>query len=365
MGIRDLLLDVAGTYDADKKNAKGLPAQDRLRAVRGEWAHIVPVGFEAAGKGGSGDASKTPWIGVYDRDINRDSKKGLYLAYIFAEDLNTVTLTLQQGVTSLPRELGTGQKRRDYLERRAQALLAGLPDELVEGWRVRPDFKSKVHRARSYESGSVVARCYSTTSMPSEITLREDLWHMAEVLQHAAAVEKTLNSVETSGPPGAKGTGKKKAPVEFQGLDGFRPKDGSDYVARIPKRIIKKSRSHEVLLEAFSHYADERSFVPINKAMHPKDLVLRKDGIEWLVEAKTVKRGNPTKAVREAVGQLFEYNHFLYEQQGHAKPHLLALFTEDIGAYAAYLEGLGIASVWRTVDGWAGSVSAATWGIID
>lgn len=364
MGIRDLLLDVASSYDADQENAKGLPAQDRLRAVRGEWAHLVPVGFEAKGKGGSGGASKTPWIGVYDRDINRDSKKGLYLAYIFAEDLSTVTLTLQQGVTSLQRELGTGQKRRDYLQNRAQALLAGLPDELVDGWRVRPDFKSKVHRARSYEAGSVVARCYSTTAMPTEISLREDLWHMAEVLQHAAVVEKTLNGATMSAGSGTK-TSSKKPLAEFQGLDGFRPKDGSDYVARIPKRVIKKSRSHEVLLEAFSHYADERDFVPINKAMHPKDLVLRKDGIEWLVEAKTVKRGNPTKAVREAVGQLFEYNHFLYEQEGYAKPHLLALFTEDIGAYAAYLEDLGIASVWRTVDGWAGSTSAATWGIVD
>ncbi|KAK1180431.1 DUF3578 domain-containing protein [Streptomyces sp. NBS 14/10] len=364
MGILDLLLDVASSYDAGKKNSKGLPAQDRLRAASGEWAHIVPVGFAAEGNGGSGGASKTPWIGVYDRDINLDPKKGLYLAYIFAEDLSTVTLTLQQGVTSLADELGTGKKRRDYLQNRAQALLAGLPDELVDGWRVRPDLKSKVHRARSYEAGSVVARCYSTASMPTEISLREDLWHMAEVLQHAAAVEKTLSGATISAGVGSKASSK-KPPVEFQGLDGFRPKDGSDYVARIPKRTIKKSRSHELLLEAFSHYADERDFVPINKAMHPKDLVLRKDGVEWLVEAKTVKRGNPTKAVREAVGQLFEYNHFLYEQVGHAKPHLLALFTEDIGAYAAYLEGLGIASVWRTVDGWAGSASAATWGIVD
>ncbi|MEU9793771.1 DUF3578 domain-containing protein [Streptomyces sparsogenes] len=364
MGIRDLLLDVAGSYDPAKKNAKGVHAQDRLRAVADEWAHVVPVGFEAEGKGGSGGASKTPWIGVYDLDINRDPKKGLYLAYIFAADLGSVTLTLQQGVTSLERKLGTGKKRRDYLEIRAQALLAGLPDELVDGWRIRPNFKCDAARALSYEAGSVVARCYSTTSMPSEISLRDDLWHMAEVLQHAAAVEKALNGVEGPGALKAKGASK-KPPAEFQGLDGFRPKDGSDYVARIPKRTIKKSRSHEVLLEAFSHYADERDFVPINKAMHPKDLVLRKDGIEWLVEAKTVKRGNPTKAVREAVGQLFEYNHFLYEQEGHAKPHLLALFTEDIGAYAAYLEGLGIASVWRTVDGWAGSASAAAWGIVD
>ncbi|MEU1804436.1 DUF3578 domain-containing protein [Streptomyces sp. NPDC019937] len=361
MGIRDLLLDVASTYDWKKGISKGVYAQDRLREVKNLWGDLVPGGFEAEGKGGSGGASKTPWIGVYDPDITRDPKRGLYLAYIFAADLSTVTLTLQQGVTWLADALGEGEKRRVYLSGRAQVLFDGLPKDLVAGYEGRPDFKCDALRALSYEAGSVVARTYGVDAMPSESHLREDLWHLAEVLQRAATVEKTLSDEKTS--EGVKATsGAAKAPAE--GLDGFRPKDGSDYVAHIPARTITKSRSHELLVAGFGEYIDKRGFVPITEKMHPKDLVLRRADLEWLVEAKTVKRGNPTTAVREALGQLFEYSYFLYEQNGQPKPHLLALFTEDIKAYAPYLEERGIASVWKTVDGWAGSPTAVAWGMV-
>lgn len=84
-------------------------------------------------------------------------------------------------------------------------------------------------------------------------------------------------------------------------------------------------------------------------------------GGEWLVEGKVVSAQNPTKAVREAVGQLFEYRHFYCRE---SNPYLLALFTEDIVAYADYLETLRIGSVWKTQEGWAGSRSAVEWGIV-
>ncbi|ASQ96039.1 hypothetical protein CGL27_25955 [Streptomyces sp. 11-1-2] len=364
MDIRDLLLELALTYDEDKGTSSGVPAQDLLRRAGEEWSHLLPGGFEAEGNGGSGGASRTPWIGVYDPDITSDPKKGLYLAYIFAADLSTVTLTLQQGVTSLQAKLGEGEKRRRYLRNRAKHLRGGLAEDLVEGWDAQPDFRCDVLRARSYEAGSVAARAYDTSAMPTEISLREDLWHMAEVLQHAAAVERAFrDEIASNGIPVTKRVEDK--PEEHAGLNGFRPKDGSDYYVLIRQRKIKKSRSHEVLVRLFGEYIEQRGFVPITKKMHPKDIVLRRDGAEWLVEAKTVKRGNPTQAVREALGQLYEYSHFLYEERGKEEPFLLALFTEDIKAYAPYLEKRGIASVWKTVDGWAGSPMAVDWGMAD
>ncbi|MFE1975972.1 MrcB family domain-containing protein [Streptomyces hygroscopicus] len=364
MDIRGLLLEVALTYDEDEGTSSGVHAQDLLRKAGEHWEQLLPAGFEAEGNGGSGGASRTPWIGVYDPDITRDPKQGLYLAYIFAADLNTVTLTLQQGVTSLEAKLGGGEKRRRYLRVRAEQLREGLAKDLVEGWGVQPDFKCKVARARSYEAGSVAARTYSIDAMPTETSLRKDLWHMAEVLQHAAVVERTLkDEVASNGLPVTERV--EGVQEEHTGLDGFRPKDGSDYYVLIRQRKIKKTRSHEVLVSVFGEYIEKRGFVPITKKMHPKDIVLRRDGAEWLVEAKTVKRGNPTKAVREALGQLYEYSHFLYGEQGKGEPYLLALFSEDIKAYAPYLEKRGIASIWKTVDGWAGSPMTVAWGMVD
>ncbi|MBL1095991.1 MrcB family domain-containing protein [Streptomyces coffeae] len=364
MDIRGLLLEIALTYDAGKGTSSGVRAQDLLRAAGAEWKPLLPGGFEAEGNGGSGGASRTPWIGVYDPAITRDPKQGLYLAYIFAADLATVTLTLQQGVTSLKGKLGEGEKRRTYLRSRAETLQQGLPKGLRAGWEDCPEFRCKLSRALSYEAGSVAARTYSTTAMPTETSLREDLWYMAELLQHAASVEKLLKDEETS--KGLRTTGFVSDPgAEFEGLDGFRPKDGGDYVAHIAQRTITVTRDHENLIDGFGRYIEPRGFVPITEKMHPKDLVLRRGGTEWLVEAKTVKRGNPTRAVREALSQLFEYRHFLYAQQERPEPYLLGLFTEDIEAYAPYLEQRGIASIWKTVEGWAGSPMAVGWGMVD
>ncbi|MFI1255029.1 MrcB family domain-containing protein [Streptomyces netropsis] len=365
MGIRDLLIAIATTYDvnAEGKTSKGVHAQDLLRAAGQKLAPLLPGAFQAEGNGGSGDPAHTPWIGVYDPDITRDPKDGLYLAYIFSADLETVTLTLQQGVTRLEKKLGRGKKRRDFLMARAGRLQATLPQGLVEGWDAALLLRCKADRARSYEAGSVAARCYSISDMPSEESLRGDLWHMADVLQDAAAIEPQLRVEE-----GPKGLQVEYVPAphgQTDGLDLFRPKNASDYLAHIPERTITKKRTHESLVKAFGPYALERGFVPITEKVHPRDLVLRQNGVEWLVEAKTIKRGNPTTAVREAVGQLLEYRYFWYELQGQAKPHLLALFTEDIHVYAEYLEQHGIAAVWRTLDGWAGSSSAVSWGLVD
>ncbi|CAM5577436.1 hypothetical protein SVIOM74S_02408 [Streptomyces violarus] len=101
MPLRDLLIHIADVYDATALASNDVPGQALLRGVKERHDLPLPPGFTADGHGGQGFASSTPWIGVYDPAINTEPHDGLYLAYIFSEDLSAVTLTLQQGVTSL------------------------------------------------------------------------------------------------------------------------------------------------------------------------------------------------------------------------------------------------------------------------
>ncbi|MFF3247721.1 hypothetical protein ACFYWY_29255 [Streptomyces sp. NPDC002870] len=72
-----------------------------------------------------------------------------------------------------------------------------------------------------------------------------------------------------------------------------------------------------------------------------------KDSTHWLVEAKFIRRGNATGAVREALGQLAAYAFCLYPPE--AQPRKLALFSESVGeVYTRLLEHHGIAAVWPT-----------------
>jgi hypothetical protein len=89
--------------------------------------------------------------------------------------------------------------------------------------------------------------------------------------------------------------------------------------------------------------------------VHPRDLVLRKQGQEVLVEAKVV--GNNSEfAVREAIGQLFAYRYFLYSMQERSGPTMLALFSEPVGdAFVDLLTQLTISAAWFDNGEWHGS----------
>src|SRR5687767_3578649 len=101
MTMRELLVEVAATYDRAEGCKEHVLGQQVLRSVSRRTTLGGPEGWRIRGYGGNGYAAICPWIGIYDTTINVDPKKGLYLTYIFSEDLKTVTLTLQQGVTEI------------------------------------------------------------------------------------------------------------------------------------------------------------------------------------------------------------------------------------------------------------------------
>jgi hypothetical protein len=136
----------------------------------------------------------------------------------------------------------------------------------------------------------------------------------------------------------------------------FRPKDSSDYIARVEGRELTKRRSHEALIADFGIWCARLGF-DVDTQVHPRDLVLRRPEEEWLVEAKVLYMGDATGAVRAAMAQLLMYRFFLPHRRC---PKLLALFSEPVGdAYVAFLDSHEVASVWRADDGrWRTSSTA-------
>ncbi|MFB6809883.1 MrcB family domain-containing protein [Streptomyces sp. NPDC056387] len=374
MTMRDLLLEVAQTYDQKAGTGAGVAGQQVLRGVSSRTDLGVLAGWEAAGFGGKGTAASAPWIGVFDPQINKDPKVGLYLAYIFSTDLASVTLTLQQGVTDLSEKIKEKKAFLSHLERQAQRLYGALPPSLAEPWNHRPTFGGG-ERPESYEAASVVARRYEVLDLPAEEQLQQDLRAAENLLQRVAAADAAWRAAREE-DQGAEKVGEppqnSSTALVVPAPGGFKPRNSSGYVANIAAREQLKSQKHEELIREFGAYIVTRDYTPTNLRIHPKDLILRQsdaaaaaDSPEWLVEVKVVRNGDPTAAVREAVGQLREYSYFLYRERRLATPHLLGLFSEDIGIYAAYLEDQGIAAIWRDGDGWGGTSTAAAWGMVD
>jgi len=140
----------------------------------------------------------------------------------------------------------------------------------------------------------------------------------------------------------------------------FRPKDATDYLVTLQSRTQVRSRKHEAVVKAFGEHARAVGWAPATN-VHPRDLVLRKPGRELLCEVKVVGP-NAEHAIREAIGQLITYRHFLYPG---TKPEAsVAVFSSSVGpAFVDLLESIGIASVWAADGDWLASASASTLGL--
>ncbi|GGY29233.1 hypothetical protein GCM10010363_06970 [Streptomyces omiyaensis] len=370
MGMRDLLSEIASTYDSEAGSRREVPGQQVLRGVASRTDLALPPGFKAQGHGGQTTPAATPWIGVFDERGMRDPKKGLYLAYIFSADLKNVTLTLQQGITWLEEPLGKGRAREEHLRHHAARLRRAVRRREALGWSDEPELRHHAARPRAYEAASVIAKIYDTSALPSEVTLAEDLLQGVAFLRQAEEFDRVwwmsneMDAVQVAYDLSAHIHRDVASPADFDPLADFQPKDSSEYTAEIKARQQVKLRTHEDLVHDFGLHVVAHGYIPVTRGQHPKDLILKGGPVgdqvsEWLVEAKIVRNGNVTAAVREALGQLFEYRHFLYSQD--ARPFLVGLFSQEVGVYAPYLEEQGIASVWRDGDGWDGSPRARTW----
>lgn len=350
MLLKDFLNAVAHNYD----RAAGLatPTQDLLRRAGAELADYVPGGLLAKGSGGKGVATYTPWVGFFDPDETENPQEGVYVVFIFAQDFKSVTLTLNQGMEFLRRAVGDAGARQ-RLKMDAKRIRDQLPAELRLGLSEAIMLSSKGDRQQNYEAGNICARTYPTAELPPDSVLAADLRHFLELYQLAIEAKRRLLLTE----PGSLGSPSLGA-IDSAGdpLRDFKPKSDADYVTYLTGRQLRKSRRHETLVREYGLWAHTEGFRPATN-VHPRDLVLRTDAAEWLVEAKVVYLGNATDAVRAALGQLLTYRYFLYGTETEAS--LLALFSEPVGdAYVIFLARYGIESVWREAGMWVGSAGA-------
>ncbi|MFC9635316.1 MrcB family domain-containing protein [Streptomyces mirabilis] len=357
MTLRGYLYEVGSTYN--RTDGTGSHAAKLLRGALPVFEPHIPAGHLIKGSAGNGAGAFVPWVSFFDPDETDTATRGMYVVYLFAEDMKTVSLSLNQGVTEVQKAFGT-RKAHELLRGEAAAIRAALVSKKVAGLTDSIDLGGRTGLPRAYEAGNILARVYEIESLPDEEALKSDLRRMIDLYQDALVLREELRSTTRD----VITTIKQESVVDdADPLLHFAPKDDSEYVQRITGRIIKKSRKHETLVRRYGAFLKSAGF-DAGTNVHPRDIVARSDGEEWLIEAKVVRRGNVSHAVREAIGQLATYAFLLYELDNQPRP--MALFSEAIGElYVRLLSHQGIASVWPTEDGWAGSREAVEAGLAE
>jgi hypothetical protein len=353
--LADFFLEVAASYE--RRDGLATSAQTMLKEADRLLAEHAPGGILIQGSGGKGMATYTPWVGFFNPDETDTPQRGIYVVYLLSEDMEVLALSLNQGIEYLRRDVGD-RAARIQLANDAEAIRARLATEVLRSWNDPIDLRSKGARQRAYEAGSIACRTYKVGSLPSEDSLEADLATVLRLYEDALAARHRL-LVESPGL--ITSSGEIVDDHVTDPLLHFRPKDASDYRAVLSGRELIKSRRHERLVADFARACAARGFSASNE--HPQDLVLRKGGVTYLVEAKMVYRGNATEAVRAAIGQLLSYSYFLYDHDN--PPVKVALFSEPVGdGYVAFLEANRIAAVWWERGSWKGSLSASRHGLV-
>ncbi len=252
----------------------------------------VPASYIIKGSAGNGAGAFCPWVSFFDPDETTTATRGMYLVYLFAEDMKTVSLSLNQGVTELRATFGAAEAEK-RLRGEAAAIRDAVPGEMTGGLVDVIDLGGRAGLPRAYEAGNILARAYEIGSLPTDEVLKADLRRMIQLYQDALVLREDLRSTTRD----LITTIKPKESGDQDPLLYFAPKSDDEYVQKITARLIKKSRKHETLVKRYGAFLAETGFTA-GTNVHPRDLVARRDGDDWLIEAKVVRRGKGLMQLR-------------------------------------------------------------------
>ncbi|RED58511.1 MrcB family domain-containing protein [Cohnella lupini] len=133
--------------------------------------------YKIQGSIGQGNWATIPWIAILDKRNTETTQQGEYVVYLFAEDMSSVYLTLNQGVTVPTREKG----RRDgyrYLEQKVEAMREQLT---LEGLQKDSNIQlTSSGIGRDYQVSTVAYIKYDRENLPDEDQLLSDLQNVME-----------------------------------------------------------------------------------------------------------------------------------------------------------------------------------------
>jgi hypothetical protein len=152
------------------------------------------------------------------------------------------------------------------------------------------------------------------------------------------------NPPQADGPPIGANEDRHGRPGGF--LRPFKPRADSDYITHVSGGAFRRGRTHETLVNDFAEWLATKGLLAASNAAI--DLGLEHPSVT--IEAKVIRPGRWAAAIREAIGQLYEYRYFqvVAPQSG-----LLFLASADIPRrWLDYLDKdrqVGVA--WRSSSG--------------
>ncbi|KHS72450.1 5-methylcytosine-specific restriction endonuclease [Pectobacterium brasiliense] len=151
--------------------------------------------YEVEASAGAGNWANVPWVSILNPKITSTTQEGVYPVYLFKSDGSGFYLSLNQGTTSPAKKWGkkVAEERAEYIKKQLLKKIPGL-----EYWGVKDiNLKANTPLGKSYEKLSVIARYYSTDSVPSDEILKNDLYSLLKFYREIEGIELEMQDIPT------------------------------------------------------------------------------------------------------------------------------------------------------------------------
>ncbi len=131
------------------------------------------------GSPGIANWAAVPWLSIMDERETNSVQEGVFIVYLFSEDMDRVYLTLMNGVSEFTDEYPTSEARNKLKEK---------ADRIIEMVEMPEDFKTDKNidlassgLGKDYEFGTIAYKEYNKGELPSNEQLSKDLVEILDV----------------------------------------------------------------------------------------------------------------------------------------------------------------------------------------
>lgn len=194
--IREKLIRIANQYLAAKREAFGGHqlgpfVRSEVTAAIHNLPFIDPSEYVVTGSVGQGNWASVPWIAIMNRKITVSTQRGYYIVYLFSEDMESIYLTLAQGIT---------ETSKDEMLRIKAEMRGSIPANS----KVKIDDHINLgesKKAKGYALSTAAYIRYDVDQMPGENVILDDLRSMIKIYENYISLnDRTIydNSLNNS-----------------------------------------------------------------------------------------------------------------------------------------------------------------------
>ncbi|MBX4268438.1 MrcB family domain-containing protein [Clostridium estertheticum] len=179
MSLREKLLDIMQNYKTETRQGKFGRDHRMFKLLNYDVKDEIINNINnddliVKGSAGQGGWTSCPWIAAYNKEITTTIQEGVYIVYLFSEDMDRVYLTLNQGCTNLKKELGKRKATEQMINTRVK-----LRTEIDSKGFIADNNLSVGNK--DYEVGSIFYKLYTKDNMVQEQQLITDLNNMITI----------------------------------------------------------------------------------------------------------------------------------------------------------------------------------------